>query len=112
MNNEKTASREDALRILEETRQSYLIDARVVAEQIARRGDGTCTVDSVRQECPPPENIDGRLMGAIFNTTDWEHYGYERSDRATCHKRPISRFRFVGAGCRGDSKRGACEAPV
>jgi len=94
------SNRDDALRILEDSRKSYLMDARGIAEEIARNGDGTCTVNNVRERCPPPEELDGRVMGAIFSTSDWEHLGYERSDRAACHKRPISRFRFVGNGCR------------
>jgi len=106
------SNRDDALRILEDSRKSYLMDARGIAEEIARNGDGTCTVNNVRERCPPPEELDGRVMGAIFNTSDWEHLGYERSDRAACHKRPISRFRFVGNGCRPCVHRHAGESPV
>lgn len=100
----ENGGRTHALRILEESRQAYLMGARDIAEQIARHGDGTCTVDSVREKCPPPKEIDGRVMGAIFNTADWEHLGYVRSDRVTCHKRPISRFRFVGGGSLASKK--------
>lgn len=94
-NEDRTGTRESALKLLEETRQNYLIDARTAAERIAADGDGTCTVDQVREVCPPPADIDGRVMGAVFNTRDWEHHGYERSSRGVCHKRPISRFRYL-----------------
>lgn len=92
-----TKSKQQALDLLEEVRKEYLEEARVAAKQIAMEGNGTCTVDQVRDVCPPPQEIDGRVMGAIFNNQDWEHAGYERSNRVTCHKRPISRFRLVSA---------------
>lgn len=90
-----TTSKQQALNLLEEVRREYLEGARTAAKQIAIEGNGTCSVDEVRDVCPPPKEIDGRVMGAVFNNSDWEHAGYERSNRVTCHKRPISRFRFV-----------------
>jgi hypothetical protein len=90
-----TSSKQQAMNLLEEARREYLEEARVVAKQIAMEGNGTCTVDQVRDVCPPPKEMDGRVMGAVFNSSDWEHAGYERSNRTTCHKRPISRFRMV-----------------
>jgi len=41
---------------------------------------------------PPPESIDPRVMGAIFNRSDWEAVEFVNSHRRTCHKRPIRRF--------------------
>lgn len=99
-----TASKEEALTLLEITRAEYLESARNVAHRLAVAGDGTCTVDDVRAELPPPKEIDGRVMGAIFNRSDWEHSGYESSKRMTCHKRPISRFRLKGTSHRLLSK--------
>lgn len=91
-----THSRDAALALLEQTRKAYLVEARRVAITIALEGNGTCTVNQVRDVCPPPKQCDGRVMGAIFNTQDWVHDGYLRSSRAACHHRPISRFRYVG----------------
>ena len=82
--------------LLEETRREYLEQARQAARSIAIGGDGTCSVDEVREVCPPPVEVDGRVMGAIFNNAEWDHAGYERSNRVTCHKRPISRFKLAG----------------
>lgn len=85
--------KESALRVLEATRKEYLEEARMAARKIALSSESkTCTVDEVREVCPPPKDIDGRVMGAIFNSKDWEMVGFERSKRKTCHKRPISRF--------------------
>jgi hypothetical protein len=88
------SSKDDALSVLEQARKAYLTKAREVAEKIAIHGDGTCTVNQVREVCPPPDEFDGRVMGAIFNTSEWQHDGYLRSSRITCHGRPISRFRL------------------
>lgn len=89
-------SRDDVLARLERIRKEYIAQARVAAEMIAAEKDDTCTVDDVRAVCPPPEHVDGRVMGAIFNTPEWEFVQYERSRRDICHKRPIARFRYVG----------------
>lgn len=86
-------TKEDALEALERARSEYLTAARAVAYRLGASRE--VTVDDVRKYCPPPKEIDGRVMGAIFNTPDWEHSGYTRSTRATCHKRPISKFRRV-----------------
>jgi hypothetical protein len=86
----------EVMQSLEIARSHYLSKARKAARQIALDGDGTCTVNDVRAIEPPPENIDGRVMGAIFGGRDWELDRYEKSTRAVCHKRPIARFKYVG----------------
>lgn len=86
-------SKEEALEALEQYRAGYLASARQVArELVAKSPDGTVTVNDVRAVCPPPENIDGRVMGAIFRGGEWEMVGYTPSLRA--HMRPIARFRL------------------
>ena len=62
-----TDSRESALALLERTRKDYLAKARSVAAQIAYTTQQPVCVDDVRALCPPPESIDPRVMGAIFN---------------------------------------------
>lgn len=89
-------ARDDALALLEEARGEYLVLARETAVRIATEGDGTCTVDQVRELCPPPLQFDGRVMGAIFKMASWELESYINSKRVTCHKRPIARFRYLG----------------
>ena len=96
-------SKEDALLALEIARKEYLVRARVVAERLSKRLScrfgvrALVTVDNVRAYCPPPQDIDPRVMGAIFNTPDWEATGYIKSTRKTCHGRPIAQFRYVGS---------------
>jgi hypothetical protein len=87
-------TREEALGALEIARADYLAKARNVAKEIAVSGDGTCTVNQVRAVLPPPDVIDGRVMGAIFNKSDWQNMGYVSSDRGICHKRPIALFKY------------------
>lgn len=87
-------TREEALNALEIARADYLANARNVAKEIAVNGNGTCTVNQVREVLPPPDGIDGRVMGAIFNKSDWQNMGYVSSDRGVCHKRPIALFRY------------------
>ena len=87
-----TDSRESALALLERTRKDYLAKARSVAAQIAYTTQQPVCVDDVRALCPPPPEIDPRVMGAIFNRSDWEAVEFVNSHRATCHKRPIRRF--------------------
>jgi hypothetical protein len=49
----------------------------------------------VRAACPPPSAVDPRVMGAIFNTPEWQKVGYCNSKRRACHKRPISIFQLA-----------------
>lgn len=86
-------TKEDALEALEIARRDYLEEARAAALTLKHK---RITIDDVRELCPPPESIDPRVMGAVFNTPDWEAVGYVRSKRTTCHKRPIAQFQYVG----------------
>lgn len=87
------------LRQLELARSDYLDQAREAAFKLLRNKD-YITVDDVRKECPPPETIDGRVMGAIFTKKYFESVGFSRSVRADCHHRPIQRFRLKGVEAR------------
>lgn len=90
------ATADQALDALEIVRRDYLLKARAVAVQLGLKG-AAVTVDDIREHCPPPPGIDGRVMGAVFRKAeDWQHVGYTRSKRETCHKRPISQFVYVG----------------
>ena len=79
---------------LEQARKAYLIEARATADRLVqRRKIKVLTVDEVRLHCPPPDGIDPRVMGAIFNTKDWEVCGFVNSKRG--HGRAIRQFRRV-----------------
>jgi hypothetical protein len=86
--------RDDALALLEKCRAEYLAIARAKAREIAVKA-GRVTVDDVRAACPPPSAVDPRVMGAIFNTPEWQKVGYCNSKRRACHKRPISIFQLA-----------------
>jgi hypothetical protein len=76
--------------LFETTREDYLAEARLAAESLANQR-GVITVNDVREMCPPPANIDPRVMGAIFKSKAWHKVGYMSSSRA--HMRPIAMFR-------------------
>lgn len=88
-------ARDRALGILEQSQPEWLAMARAVARDLASSG-GVVTVNDVREKCPPPPGSDPRIMGAIFNTREWERVGVQRSGRRVCHARPISTFRLKG----------------
>jgi extradiol dioxygenase family protein len=86
----------DVLPLFEEHRAAdWLTEGRAAARRIGI-AKGEATINDVREVCPPPAGIDPRAMGAVFRTPDWESVGYQRSNRATCHNRPICIFRFKG----------------
>lgn len=69
----------------------WLAKAREVAFTIAERR-GTVTINDVRKICPPPADVDPRVMGAVFMSRVFKRVGYIDSNRATCHGRPIGIF--------------------
>ena len=88
-------AKEDALDLLERTRKEYIAQARDTALAIARFKPGPITVNDVRKLCPPPDEIDPRVLGAVFRTgknSMWKPVGYVRSERA--HARPIMQFQL------------------
>lgn len=80
--------------LFEEQRADFLETARAVARALAfERGE--ITIDDVREHCAPPEGVDPRVMGAVFRTDDFEAVGYRKSNRTTCHHRPVAVFRLA-----------------
>ena len=86
-----TVSKDEAIDLLEKYRREFLYLARGIARRLAADGRAI-TVDDVRKVCPPPDNIDPRVMGAVFRQADWEPTGFVNSARKTCHKRPVRLF--------------------
>ena len=87
----KHTSKESALEAFEESSADYLARARRYALTLIRHRD-SITVDDVRKKFPPPSSVDPRVMGAIFNTSDWVAVGFVNSNRRACHKRPVRQF--------------------
>ncbi|HCE07062.1 MAG TPA: hypothetical protein DEQ40_00380 [Oxalobacteraceae bacterium] len=80
----------------EETRGTWLDDARAAAKHLAAT-NGTVTIDDVRAVCPPPDDIDPRVMGAVLRTgKDFSLVGYQASDRPESTGRPICIFKLAG----------------
>lgn len=84
----------DWLELLESYRMDYLHVARHVALKLLETRE-TITINDVRAEAPPPKDIDPRVMGAVFRCKLFEGTGeYIRSNRSTCHHRPVQKFRL------------------
>lgn len=86
----------EVLPLFEEHRADWLSEARAVALSLCLR-NGSATIDDVRDHCPPPDDVDPRVMGAVFSTRDFVATGYEKSRRRTCHNRPVAVFKLAGA---------------
>lgn len=82
----------EVLPLFNQKREDYLSLARRIAHMLYARLKRPITVDDVRAVAPPPPEFDGRVMGAIFLTREWENVGYEKSPRKTCHRRPVALF--------------------
>ena len=87
--------RDDALRRLEEARKTWVERARTVADIYARQMGEVCS-DDIWAMCPPPVDVDPRVMGAVFAKGKWERVGYRQSKRRQCHARPIPIWRLKG----------------
>ena len=74
----------------------WIAQARLAARRIACE-EGAVTINDVREVCPPPEEADPRIMGAVFNGGEFVRVGFEVSSRRSCHGRMIGVFRLKGA---------------
>lgn len=86
--------RDRALDLLESRRANYVIRARAAAADIyARTGGQPISVDDIRAECPPPAEIDGRVMGSILRPREgWRFDGMVKSERGLNHGKWIAKF--------------------
>lgn len=80
---------------------NWLEIARNVAIELGRK-NYVVTIDMVREECPPPDEIDPRIMGAIFTKKTWDRVGYTSGNRSASHYRPICQFRLKNSQERVD----------
>ena len=74
-------------------RKLWLTRARAAARSLAMRR-GSVTIDEVRELCPPPGDVDPRVMGAVFKHNEFELVDYIESRRKACHGRHIGIFRL------------------
>lgn len=73
--------------------EAWIAHARLAAWRIAFE-KGAVTIDDVREVCPPPEDADPRIMGAVFHGGEFVRVGFEVSARRACHGRMIGLFRL------------------
>ena len=73
----------------------WIDKARSVAERLGQSGKGI-TIDMVRAECPPPIDVDPRVMGSVFQRKVWENCGYIGGYRQASHGRPVAVFKLRG----------------
>lgn len=82
------------LPLFEEHRAPWIERARIAAERIAQGGK-IITIDMVRAECPPPSDVDPRVMGAVFRPLGkWLKVGYVQGFRTASHGRPVAQFKL------------------
>lgn len=77
----------------ENNRMEWLAGARAAARRIARE-KGAVTIDEVRECCPPPADVDPRVMGAVFLRREFELIRFVESQRKACHGRHIGLFKL------------------
>lgn len=85
-------AKEAALDTLEASRRPWLERAREAASNLYNELRQPISVVDVRAVCPPPENVDPRVMGAIFRKSQWTRVGYASSCRVACHGRAVGLF--------------------
>ena len=93
--------KEEALDLLEEKRHAWIADARKYVIQLIkiRRSYGDkppiVTSDDVWIGCPPPDDINPKVMGAVFRVKyGFKPLGYVQSKRKKAHHRPIREWTF------------------
>lgn len=85
-------AKESVLDKLEETRRPWVERAREKAREIYDRTKEPVSVVMIRAECPPPENVDPRVFGAVLRKPHWKLVGYASSCRVACHGRAVGLF--------------------
>lgn len=89
---EANKAKESALDTLEASRRPWLERAREAASNLYNELRQPISVVDVRAVCPPPEDVDPRVFGAVFRAPRWKKVGYASSARVACHNRPVALF--------------------
>ena len=87
-----TPNKQRAFDLFEKTRREFLENCRWIAVRIAKENQGYVNIDQVRKQVTTPDNIDPRVYGAVFNTSEFEKTSYINTTRKTSHGRPIAVF--------------------
>ena len=81
------------LGFFDQTKETWLKLARLEAIRIAMQR-GEVDADAIHAALPIPHYIDSRIMGKVFYGKVFEFVRYKKSERSTCHHRPIGVFRI------------------
>ena len=85
------AARDEALDALEVARAGWVTKARNWAEAFCRM-HGSVTTDDLHAYCPPPTDIDPRVLGCIMRAPLFRATEFVNSCRPESHHRPIRVF--------------------
>lgn len=81
----------------EDVNADLVATLRKAARDLAKRNPAGITSDDIHEVCSIPANVDRRIMGAVFNKTEWEHAGWVASRRKVNHGRPVRIWRLKAA---------------
>lgn len=85
----ETLNKQQAMDLFEIQRQAYLSHCRDIAERLYNLY-GPLTIDQVREQCPPPQIFNAKVLGAVFNTEKWQKRGYEPTKIKSSHGRLVA----------------------
>lgn len=88
---------EDIKPLQEQTNAELVEKLRKAAKELAARMPDGITSDDIFDMVDIPSNVDRRIMGAVFNKTEWVHVGWQASRRRINHGRPIRRWKRKAA---------------
>ena len=93
--------KEEALDLLEKKRHEWIAEARSFAIQLLnirgnKNDEPIITSDDIWANCPPPSDINPKVMGAVFRkNAGFKPIGYIQSKRKEAHGRPIREWTFA-----------------
>jgi hypothetical protein len=73
---------------LEAARSEFLAKARTEIKLFQAMTNRPVSTEDVRELCPPPEGVDHRIMGTVFNRAEWRPVGYTVA-RGHCNPRSV-----------------------
>jgi hypothetical protein len=82
-------TKQQAMNLFERERAEYLAHCRDVAERLYNL-HGPISIDQVREQCPPPEMFNAKVLGAVFLTEKWQKRGYEPTKIKSSHGRLVA----------------------
>lgn len=88
-------TKQEAFSFYEARRKEFLDYARWVAKRLYFQ-KGNVSTDDLWPICGLPDDVNSKVYGAIFNTTDWEMVAMKKTNRKTSNGRRIGVWRYIG----------------